>query len=77
MCRARAMSVDSRLLFLSRCTYLVRESVPQRDGREQHFDADEKVLIAGGHRTGGRGRTTRIDDRRNDLRLFQNGQSHA
>lgn len=55
-------------------TYLIRERIPQGNRREQHFDADEKVLVPGGHRTGRGGRTAGVHNGRDYFSLFQDGQ---
>lgn len=53
------------------------ESVAQRDGRRQHLDADEEVLVAGRHSTGGGGHAVRVHDRRYHLGLLEDGEGHA
>lgn len=53
------------------------EGVAQRHGRRQHLDADEEVLVARRHRARRRRHAARVHQRRDHLRLLQDGQSHA
>ena len=53
----------------------VREGELQSDGSEEHLNADDKVLPAGGHCTSAQ--IGRAFERLDHARLFQDGEQHA
>ena len=67
--------IDKNFSYL--CVNVIGESETQRDRREKHFNADEKVLVSRRHGTGPHLAVVHRCESTNHSCPLQNGQHHS